>query len=477
MHTPDPGVFLAGCSIPLSILCPVRVLRKYFTLQGTVSRSQYLGAGVGLALLKYTVDAASYLLVMRGFWSPWNYVDPTFSGRMGGVDRLPPAYLAFLIVWALPFLWVGVAMSARRARDAGLSQWLGLCFLVPFITYFTVIFLAIRRSRPAANPTRRPDEFTFRTALFGVLFTVLFGVGMIAVLTEGMHYYGTALFLGVPFLMGAVTGYLYNLPKERTVAATLGMIVIALLIGFLALMAFALEGAVCLVMAYPIVLAAAAPGSIFGRSLARMSVAPDRSLGLVVLTLPLGALGQQYQAQPMEREVMTSIVIDAHRETVWENVIAFSDLPPPKGWLLQTGIAYPLRARIEGSGVGAVRHCEFTTGSFVEPITCWDAPARLSFDVTEQPDPMEEWSFYAHVNAPHLEDSFRSVRGEFRLTALPDGRTRLEGSTWYVVEMGPLHYWKLWGDVIVTRIHSRVLQHIKALSETRGKSGVDPGEH
>ena len=439
--------------------------RDLFALQGTVSRLRYLRAGIGLALVKYAVDALSFFLVLGEFWNPLYYADPTFSRRMGGVDQLPAPYLVALILWALPFLWIGVAMSSRRARDAGLSQWIGLCFLIPFITYFTVLLLACRKTRPQQMTSRRPDGFTFRMALFGVTFTALCGVGLIAVMTEGLHYYGSSLFMGIPFLMGAVTGYLYNLSKERTVASTLGMICIALGLGFMALLVFALEGVVCLVMAFPIMFLAAAPGAIFGRSLARMSVAPDRSLGLVVLTLPLGALGQQYQAQPMEREVMTSIIIDATRETVWNNVIAFSELPPPEGWLLKTGIAYPLRARIEGSGVGAIRHCEFTTGSFVEPITCWEAPERLSFDVSDQPDPMHEWSFYAHVNAPHLEDSFRSVRGEFRLIELSGGRTRLEGSTWYVVEMGPALYWKLWGDGIVHRIHQRVLRHIKKLSE------------
>jgi hypothetical protein len=238
------------------------------------------------------------------------------------------------------------------------------------------------------------------------------------------------------------------------------------LAGFLAMLAFALEGLVCLTMAFPVMLAAVIPGSLFGRSLARMAVVPDRTLGLVILVLPLSALAQQHWTEPDQREVMTAIEIDAPPEVVWENVVSFSELPPPDDWLLRTGIAYPLRARIEGEGVGAVRYCEFTTGPFVEPITHWDAPRRLSFDVREQPDPMQEWSFYAHVNAPHLEQSFRSVRGEFRLTALPGGRTRLEGSTWYVMEMGPAHYWKLWGDGIVHRIHGRVLRHIRRLSES-----------
>jgi hypothetical protein len=185
----------------------------------------------------------------------------------------------------------------------------------------------------------------------------------------------------------------------------------------------------------------------------------------MVLLLPLGAGIEKQVSVPRPREVVSMIEVDATPEEVWENVVSFSELPEPDHWLFETGIAYPLRARIEGEGVGAVRYCEFSTGAFVEPITRWEKPTRLSFDVEEQPIPMEEWSFYAEVHPPHLEQSFRSVRGEFRLIELPSGRTRLEGSTWYVLDMGPAPYWKLWSDEIVHRIHQRVLAHIKYLSE------------
>jgi uncharacterized membrane protein YhaH (DUF805 family) len=448
-------------------------LRELFTLRGTVGRLRYLAVGLGLALLKYAVDAGCYFAWTGKFWGPTTYLDPNFGKRMEEVDHLPTGYLAFLVVWALPFLWIGVAMSARRAREAGLSRWLALGFLLPMVSYVTILGLLLSPPRSVRADVQDLDEFSFRTALFGLAFTVLGGTALIALLTEGMEYYGTALFLGVPFLLGTITGFLFNAPKERSIPATIGTATLALLAGFLAMLAFALEGLVCLTMAFPVMLAAVIPGSLFGRSLGRMAVVPDRTLGLVILFLPLGALAQQHWTEPDQREVMTAIEIDAPPEVVWENVVSFSELPPPDDWLLRTGIAYPLRARIEGEGVGAVRYCEFTTGPFVEPITHWDAPRRLSFDVREQPDPMQEWSFYAHVNAPHLEQSFRSVRGEFRLTALPGGRTRLEGSTWYVMEMGPEHYWKLWGDGIVHRIHGRVLRHIRRLSESASHQARD----
>jgi hypothetical protein len=101
----------------------------------------------------------------------------------------------------------------------------------------------------------------------------------------------------------------------------------------------------------------------------------------------------------------------------------------------------------------------------VEPITTWDAPRRLSFDVAAQPPARKEWSPFRHVHPPHLDGSLRSRRGEFRLIALDGGRTRLEGSTWYELSMYPATYWKAWSDGLIHAIHHRVLRHVKQSSE------------
>jgi hypothetical protein len=166
------------------------------------------------------------------------------------------------------------------------------------------------------------------------------------------------------------------------------------------------------------------------------------------------------------RVVLSSIDIDAPPAVVWQKVVSFSDITAPPRWYLRTGLAYPLRARLEGTGVGAVRHCEFTTGAFVEPITIWDEPRRLAFDVVAQPPPLQEWSPYTRVYAPHLDGFFRTLHGEFRLIALGEGRTRLEGRTWYTLDMQPAGYWSVIADGILHAIHRRVLEHIKVEAES-----------
>lgn len=137
-----------------------------------------------------------------------------------------------------------------------------------------------------------------------------------------------------------------------------------------------------------------------------------------------------------------------------------------RGWFSYGFMLFFATPLVMGTGVGAVRSCEFSTGAFVEPITAWEPGRRLAFDVLSQPPAMREWSFYAAVHPPHLETLLRSRRGEFRLIQRPDGGTHLEGRTWYTLSATPALYWRVWSDAIIHRIHGRVLAHVKRLSET-----------
>jgi hypothetical protein len=167
--------------------------------------------------------------------------------------------------------------------------------------------------------------------------------------------------------------------------------------------------------------------------------------------------------------VASQIDIAAPREAVWANVVGFTKITERPEWIFRLGIACPEEARILGGGVGARRECIFSTGKFIEPITVWQPPARLAFDVAEQPSPMIELTPYRHIHPPHLDLSFRSTRGEFELVELPDGGTRLIGRTWYNLDIRPHAYWTIWSDWLVHRIHLRVLRHIKGLAEGKAR--------
>jgi len=363
-------------------------------------------------------------------------------------------------------------MTLRRARGAALGGWPVFLFFVPVVNYALMLFLATFPSRVSARGA--PDEYgveapdpepsvELRSALVAVGLTALGGLVLAWLSTYWLHAYGATLFLGLPFAMGVTAGWVYNRPGDQGGKATLSVVTVALGLAALLLLSFAMEGVVCIAMAVPIAWPCALFGGLVGRALVLSR--PRGSVLAPALLLVPGFWLERQLARPLERAVTTVREVAARPERVWPHVIGFAELPEPEHWLFATGIAYPVRATLAGTGVGALRRCEFSTGAFVEPITAWEPPAHLAFDVAASPLPMQEWSFYARLRPPHLAHSFRSLRGEFRLEQLPGGRTRLAGTTWYRLELFPLGYWSFFADAIVHRIHARVLAHVAALAE------------
>ncbi|MEB0263294.1 MULTISPECIES: hypothetical protein [unclassified Mucilaginibacter] len=221
-------------------------------------------------------------------------------------------------------------------------------------------------------------------------------------------------------------------------------------------------------MAAPIGMLFAWLGYLIGYEIVRSkTVNPSLVAILLVISMPIIS-GFEYVESKNDKEqlssVTTRIIIKASPEAVWKNVIQFPQLSPPSELIFNAGIAYPINAKIEGVGVGAIRRCNFSTGSFVEPITVWQQPHLLKFDVVEQPETMKEISLYdLHPN--HLHGYFVSKNGQFNITKLKDGSTLLEGTTWYSNRIKPVIYWNIWCDFIIHKIHERVLAHIKAEAE------------
>ena len=447
---------------------PAGWLRLWFTFEQRVGRREYLASGVALALLKYAGDVAMVYAATGRVWAPLDYLSPVNALLSAKLPSAPPALLPLLALWTLPFLWIGVSMSMRRALDAGRSAWLALLFFVPGVSY---VFMAVMSALPSRESTRlafeppRPHEHRLPGALVAIAAGAAVGLGMLALSIFALASYGASLFLGTPFVVGALTAFFFNRRYPASQRETQEVVAMTLaVIGGVTLLTAA-EGALCLLMAAPLALGIGAMGAALGRRIAVHDRSSAANALLAVVLLPAGAaLDAGRPATPL-REVRSAVVIDAPPDVVWRNVLAFPPLPEPSELVFRAGIAYPRRAEIVGDGVGAVRYCVFSTGAFVEPITHWEPGRRLSFDVTSQPAPLEEWSPYAGVAPPHLDGYFRSRRGEFRLVELPGGRTRLEGSTWYEMRLHPEAYWVLFGDAIIGRIHGRVLRHIEAVSE------------
>jgi uncharacterized membrane protein YhaH (DUF805 family) len=450
-------------------------LRLWFTFDRLVGRREYLLSGLALGALKYAGDLLIVWLGTGRFWHPRDYFSPVSSLASAKFADDSLLLLPVLALWALPFLWIGVSMSMRRALDAGRSAWLALLFFVPGVSYLFMAVMSALPTRPA--PLRpmekpRPHEDKLPRALLAIAAGAVVGFGMIALSVFALGLYGVSLFLGTPFVIGALTAYLFNRQYPASTRETQEVVFMTLaFLGGVALLTAA-EGAFCLLMVAPLAWMLGGMGASLGRRVALRDVTAPANALIMVAILPLSMVLERDRPPSALREVKSSVEIDAPPDVVWRSVIAFPPITERPELFFRAGVAYPLRAEIVGEGVGAVRYCVFSTGSFVEPITHWEPGRRLSFDVTEQPRPLQEWSPYANVAPPHLDGYFRSRRGEFRLIALEGGRTRLEGSTWYEMRLYPEGYWVLFGDAFVGRIHERVLRHIKRSAET---GAVRPG--
>ncbi len=446
------------------------LFRFWWTFDAPVNRRTYCLHGFSLAAVKYLGDATLFALTTGRFWKPTDYLQITHSLMWTTLPGTPNWLFPLLGIWTLPFLWIGITLTLRRTLDAGVSPWWTLCFFVP---YFNYVVMAAMCLIPTSTNGSKPSGLVrlsgkrVPSAFLGISGGIVLGIIMVALGVFLKRQYGFSLFLGAPFAMGTLTAFLFNRQYSATLRETIQVTIYMFIsvAGVLFLLAF--EGAMCIAMAIPLGLLIGLFGAAVGRAIAlwgQRTLPPAIS---AILLFPVCALLEPpHRTGRVLHEVQSSVVIDAPPERVWPHVIAFQPIAEPTDPVFRLGIAYPQYARIEGAGVGAVRYCVFSTGPFVEPITDWEPGKRLGFDVKSSPAPLGELSLYKDVSPPHLHGYLRSRRGEFRLVALPGGHTRLEGSTWYEIEMAPEPYWRLWSDFLIHRIHDRVLDHIKVEVET-----------
>lgn len=459
-------------------------LANFLFLTGKTTRSVYFVTGVFLFFVKYAIDWLIASKVFGREWSPLRYLfwpdrDTVQIHHLAPDDQ---QFAITILCIAIPFIYIGVTLTIRRLRDADLPVAFVITFFVPFVNLVYILILCLIPSRTFIPP---PDSNhnhvdhkrvlggkSAKSFLFASLFSAFLAVALVVFSANFLKSYGFGIFVGAPFGIGWLATTLYCIPKRRKIGECLLVSFSAIVFTSIALVLIAIEGLICLIMAAPLCIPIALFGSICGYAM-QMRKFENNNQFLMILTiclsLPAMIAAEAYSGkEPQIQFVRTEVIIDAPANIVWKYVIEFPPLDEPKDFLFRTGIAYPQRAEIQGVGVGAIRLCFFSTGPFVEPITTWNEPHLLAFDVDSQPAPMEELSPF-HIHPPHLNNFLVSKRGQFRLEPLIDGKTRLEGTTWYTNRMWPAEYWSLCSDAIIGRIHRRVLEHVRlqAENETR----------
>lgn len=446
-------------------------MKKFFAIfdfEGTVGPLEYLGIGTLAMALKYFLDGEVAEGLFHLPWTPWQYLDPLGTTASFLTANLNDRkFLLAMSIIALPFGWLGLSLTAKRLRSLKAPLAFVVFFFVPLINLLFFLMLSVI---PVASDSKEEvrNERPLLDATLAILLSIAVGVGAVFLAAHSSAY-GGGLFAAAPFCLGLSSAIIYSWNRQRSRKECIAIAWCACAAISFALLCFAFEGIICILMAAPFCLPLAALGAVVGHRMQPNFRGPKPSaVALALLAIfPTFMIGSEnHLHRPTDQFAVTSAVeINAPREIVWKNVVTFSKLDEPKELMFKSGIAYPMRAEIKGKGVGAIRYCIFSTGPFVEPITVWDQPHVLEFSVSQVPAPMNELSPYPGLHPPHLDGYFISHKGRFVLTELPNGRTRLAGTTWYEHNLWPQAYWAIWSDYIIHNIHLRVLNHVKRLSE------------
>jgi uncharacterized membrane protein YhaH (DUF805 family)/uncharacterized protein YndB with AHSA1/START domain len=465
---------------------------------GTIGRGAYALVGILGFALKHNLDRLLATLVFHRPWSLFNYwIPPVHVLHLSSLPRSDAIFLLTMLILALPFIWVGVALTIRRLRAIGLPYLLVVLFFVPVLNLLFFLLLSTIPSRAPEGagppPSRDRLERVFDrfiphhivgSAAMAVLVTAVLGVVIVGFATWRAPVYGVGLYVGLPFCLGLISSLIDGYHHPRSFLRCIAVSALSVLLVGVGIFALAIEGLFCLMMALPVGMLLAVVGGAVGYLIQPVSGAAHQAPATMMIAILFAP--SVIQAERMVKPeaplyaVTTSVEIHAPAERVWRELVAFNTIDERPDWLFRIGIACPTRATIAGHGPGAVRHCVFSTGAFVEPIEIWDEPRRLAFSVTSNPPSMTEWTLYENIQPPHLEGFLISERGEFRLTPLGPDRTLLQGTTWYRHHMRPAPYWRLWSDFIIHKIHMRVLEHIQHRAERHeaarlsGQGGIKP---
>ncbi len=283
----------------------------------------------------------------------------------------------------------------------------------------------------------------------GVVTAVAFGLGGYYVLGVMGSNMGVTLFMLLPLATGFATALV-----ARGKGIIFASLVIAAIMCTTILLLMDQEGWVCVLMSAPLVLGGLALGALLGwaftlliQRFRRENLAMLLMLGALPFFL-MGASNVEQQSQPTPRAetITNTLVTDASREVVWEQLKTFDRIEGTKGILMTIGLPVPVSCNMSGEGVGATRTCYFEEGRIEERVTEWNPPSTMKLEVVAFDVPGRPWL------------SFKDA--SYELTT-EGGKTVVTRKTTILSILGPAWYWRPLEKIGVETEHEYLFEEVK----------------
>ncbi len=305
---------------------------------------------------------------------------------------------------------------------------------------------------------------------FAVSLSAIFTVLSIYLSTGKFGGYGASLFVLTPALSGFISSLTLTLQKEYKYKFVLWVGLIPLLLAFILIFIFAMEGVICLLMASPIFIIANLFGSVIGHTVGR-NINKKQKLpvlfAIIILNPTAIALENNSEIKATKMTTLTTLVVNAPAEVVWESLVKKNSFSGFDNFFFRSGVAYPKSTELISSNSKNYFVCDYSQGKIAIPVQSLTKNKVLQFAFTETPAPMKELSFYPDLELPHLHGYFNVISGQIKLTALPGNQTKLTATTIYSYKIKPIIYWKNWTNYLLNEVHYQVLSTIKENSESR----------
>ena len=431
---------------------------------GRIGQLPYAEWSVGAFLSQHVVVA----IANRGLPK----VDPVFVfvplRTLATLDRTISLAPLLASVWFVLVAWALAALAMRRASDANALESVAVLAIAPVLQIAVIPYLALLPSSAMGHLSDRERDFretTWRAVVQAVAAGVALTIAAVFVGALVFGVYGFTLFFISPVVIGAVIAYRANRAGDLGPGRTRLLVLSTFLLGGAGMIAVALEGLGCVVLASPLALIAALIGSGIGRRMALSSTHPDERVFFSLAVIPLVFASESALQSSVAFQTSQTIEVAAPPEAVWKAIVHMTPLDEPVALPFRLGVAYPVGGEIVGEGVGAIRKGVFSTGVAIERITEWVPNRMLAFVVESDPPAMTELSPYQHVHAPHLLGYFHTSSTSFELIANPSGGTTILEETAHELKLDPAFYWLPMTRWVVDENNARVLRHLKRDAE------------
>ncbi len=279
-----------------------------------------------------------------------------------------------------------------------------------------------------------------------------------------------AFLIGVPFGIGYLTSKGVG-SASMLVSMSVGILPMLAILAVLYLIGS--EGAICILMASPLLLCGAITGGLAEHGRRKKQAETSRfEIGLV-LAGPLLLAPLERRIDPTARitDSVTSIEIAAPAANVWDEIATVGSIAPAElGRALYTAIGFPrpIAATLDLAQEGGVRRASFEGGVlFKETVTEFEPERRLAFEIDpsyEQGEPRLD---------PHVRigsEYFDVLRGAYDIAPADPGRVRLTLTSRHRVTTRFNLYAGWWSDRVMQSVQRNILAVIKARAEDAGRA-------